>query len=192
MKKSLFLMMIAAMAIAFAGCNKDNDESAKTPPLAATNQSWTFGEQTWSDAIHCPECNKEAFERSDTDPDCRSYTENGKTWYYYNWAYVDANKNKMCPSPWRVPIKEDFETLVSTLGGNTQTARDAIAAAWGYGGIVAGSPGYMSTIAVYWSSTEDNRNFIYYFDSDTLGVFNIPDTNLDKYYGLQVRCVKGI
>jgi hypothetical protein len=36
-----------------------------TPRYAASTQTWTFGEQIWSDAIHIPECNKTDFiERS--------------------------------------------------------------------------------------------------------------------------------
>jgi hypothetical protein len=186
MKNSLFLTMIAAMAIAFAGCNKDDNESAKTPPLAATTQTWTFGDQTWSDAIHCPECNKETFEESYTAPQCRSYTESGKTFYYYNWAYVDANKNKMCPSPWRVPTKEDFEILAN----NTTTS--ALTDAWGYGGFVYddGSVYAVSRQFHYWSSTDDSRYYThaYFFCIDVSG--SISPSNDYKDSGKQVRCVK--
>jgi hypothetical protein len=167
MKKNLFFMMIAA-AIAFAGCNKNDDE---TPPLAATTQTWTFGEQTWSDAIHCPECNKETFEDSYTEPQCRSYTENGKTWYYYNWAYVNTNKNTMCPDPWRVPIKEDFEMLISNTNAATLTA------AWGYGG--SSSECDVSSQAYYWN----NATGYYWY-----GYGNEIDVSTS--HGFQVRCVK--
>jgi uncharacterized protein (TIGR02145 family) len=164
------------------GCKKE-DESVATPPLAASTQTWTFGDQTWSDAIHCPECNKETFEDSYTDPQCRSYTESGKTWYYYNWAYVDANKATMCPSPWRVPTSEDFETLASSTDYSTLISE------WGYGGLADGSSMYIvDTHARYWSSSVGGGNYPYSLncwggEMDVASVYN-------KSFGLQVRCVK--
>jgi hypothetical protein len=164
-----------------AGCKKNDDE---TPPLAASTQTWTFGEQTWSDAIHCPECNKGTFEDSNTDPQCRSYTKDGKTWYYYNWAYVDANKATMCPDPWRVPTKEDFETLVSNTTASTLVSE------WGYGGtcVSSGTLYAQDGAAYYWSSTEYDSGCVYelgYGSSDVN-----PQNYVGKYYGQQVRCVK--
>jgi hypothetical protein len=113
-KKLLFITMIAA-AIAFAGCEKNTDdktapsvyEDEKAPPYAASNKVWVFGEQTWSDAIHCPECDKESFISSNS-PHCRSYTTNRKTFFYYNGAYAVSNAKKMCPYPWRIPNYNDI------------------------------------------------------------------------------------
>jgi uncharacterized protein (TIGR02145 family) len=151
---------------------------------AASTQTWTFGTQTWSDAIHCTACDKESFTNSYTDPQCRNYTESGETWYYYNWAYVDANKASMCPDPWRVPAQSDFNTLASN------TTASALTDAWRYGGYTQGSPvDLVSSRAYYWSSTVDSGNaqyayYLAYYDG-TLGV-----TALYKVYGFQVRCVK--
>jgi hypothetical protein len=186
MKRLLFIM-IAAATIIFVGCNKDDDESANTPPYAATTQTWTFGDQTWSDAIHCPECNNETFEESVTEPQCRSYTdaESGKTFYYYNWAYVDANKNKMCPSPWHVPTREDFETLISYANAAS------LADAWGYGGVaLSWGMDVMSTEGDYWSNTKYAES-----DSHAHGLCFTPSgqEHVNKHPrsdGAQVRCVK--
>jgi hypothetical protein len=191
--KKLFLMMIAAATITFAGCDKDNDPANEgeqdggnvaAPPLAAAStQTWTFGDQTWSDAILCPDCNKEALEDSYTAPRCRSYTSDGKTRDYYNWAYVDANKEKMCLSPWRVPTKEDFQALRSN------TTYSTLVDAWGYGGYAReSSVSGLSTYAHYWSSSENSNNtafILFYSESGTLGVISE-----NKRYGYQVRCVK--
>jgi uncharacterized protein (TIGR02145 family) len=155
---------------------------------AASTQTWTFGEQTWSDAIHCPECNKETFEDSYIDPQCRSYTESGKTWYYYNWAYVDANKTTMCPDPWRVPSSSDISMLLSNLGGSEQSARDQIIADWGSGGdCYGGGVSYVTTRAYYWSSYFDGTYVtVLYVFTDRVGVASQQFT----YSGHQVRCVK--
>jgi hypothetical protein len=101
------------LVMVFSGCNKNDDNNGnKHTFYPSSNQTWTLGDQTWSDAIHCPECNKESFEESNTDPQCRSYTyDDGRIRFYYNWAFVDANKAEMCPTPWRVPTKDDFDAL---------------------------------------------------------------------------------
>jgi hypothetical protein len=173
MKTKFLFMMIAAAAMVFAGCSKDDDENEETTFYAATTQTWTFGNQTWSDAIQMPDCNKEAFEDSDTAPQGRSYTSGGKTYYYYNWVYVSANKDKMCPSPWRVPSSSDMEAL---LDGEVIDKVNA----WGFGGYAySGSVHLVETQAYYWN----NATGYYWY-----GYGNEIDVSLS--HGFQVRCVK--
>ncbi|MDR3350942.1 MAG: hypothetical protein LBN98_04795 [Prevotellaceae bacterium] len=184
--KKVFTLMVAA-AMVFAGCDKDDDsDDKKTPPYAASTQTWTFGEQTWSDAIQMPDCNKETFDdgtNEEPKADGRSYTEDGHTWYYYSWPYVDAHKATMCPSPWRVPTTEDFFEL---LAANAAAAD--LQAAWGYGGYAnSTSVEYTGSYAWYWASTENGTNYAYFMNFSTSGA----DTGYaSKYYGFQVRCVK--
>jgi hypothetical protein len=178
MKKHLFLMMIA-VAITVSGY------AQTTPQYAASTKTWTFGEQTWSDAIHIPACNKESFTDDDNYPQCRSYTKSGSTWYYYNWAYVDQNAAALCPSPWRVFTQSDFETLVNSTDDST------LINAWGYGGYAYGSSMYnVGTYGYYWSSTEDGSSNAYYLNFGTDG-YVLPQYYYNaKYYGFQVRCVR--
>ena len=177
--------MLAAATMVFAGYSKDlYNESSDTPPHAASTGTWTFGKQTWSDAIRIPECNKSSFADSNTDPQCRSYTQDGNTWYYYNWPYVNKHAATLCPSPWRVPAEADFEIL----SGNTNGA--ALSNAWGYGGYANGSSmSSVSSNATYWSSTQvsSNTNYAYYLLYGSGGLY-VNFTN--EYYGFQVRCVK--
>jgi uncharacterized protein (TIGR02145 family) len=165
-----------------------------TPPNAASTQTWVFGDQTWSDAIHIPNCNKSSFVDSYTDPQCRSYTENSTTWYYYNWPYVNVNAVALCPSPWRVPLQSDFGTLVSTLGGNTQSARDALIAAWGFTGYALGNSVYKeSDGTTYWSATGydgDEAYTLSYVGYYAYGLYINPQSIDLMYYGFPVRCVK--
>jgi hypothetical protein len=123
---------------------------------------------------------------SDPDPFCLSHAHGENIFYYYNWTYVDANKAKMCPSPWRVPARSDFNTLV----GNTTYA--ALSSAWGFGGTTNGG---MFSInedvgAFYWSTTRYDDSAVYYLHYHSywrdLEVDN--DTIWDNY-GYQVRCV---
>jgi hypothetical protein len=160
---------------------KADGQKGKTPPHAASAKTWVIGDQTWSDAIRIPECNKASFIKSETEPDCRSYTEGGNTWYYYNWEYVSRYAAKLCPSPWRMPTKEDFDILTE----NKSTGFPDI---WGYGGRANASA--MENVSVhgnYWSSTENSSqtgNQMYYGSS---GIFV---GRFIKFYGDQVRCVK--
>ncbi|MDR3180617.1 MAG: hypothetical protein LBT61_01645 [Prevotellaceae bacterium] len=179
-------LAVLLIALAIAGCKKDDDKTTDTPPLAASTQTWTFGDQTWSDAIQCPECNRKTFEESDTEPQCRNYAdaESGKTFYYYNWPYVDANKNTMCPSPWRVPTRKDFDELVGTACANL------LGKSWGYGGYAEGSSlSLENSEAAYWSNTEmygyTNDAYYMFYHRIGLGVHaKVKDV------GMQVRCVK--
>jgi hypothetical protein len=189
MKKHLLLMTITA-ALTLAGCDKKGAEGELTPgineienvpPYAASNKVWIIGNQTWSDAIHIPECDNPGFEDSDTEPRCYSYTSDTTTRHYYNWVYVDTYASDLCPSPWRVPACEDFETLTHTVDHNT------LGALWGYGGYAnGGSMHGVGARAYYWSSTE-NTCYAY----NLLYSGGNPHVNYDtKYYGFQVRCVK--
>jgi hypothetical protein len=145
-----------------------------------------FGAQTWSNAIHITSgCNKQHFPTEHGTAYCRSYSEGGTTWYYYNWKYVDQYAvEQLCPGPWRVPTKEDFDTLV----GHTDAA--ALISAWGYGGRAYDTAmEVVATDAYYWSATllyngADNAHNLHY-SASTLSV----DSN-SRPHGFQVRCVK--
>jgi hypothetical protein len=107
-----FLML--AIAAALAGCNRKAVKH-ETPPLANSTKTWVIGDLVWSDYIEAPECNKEipveetTGEESYGKPDCGSYIVNDKTYYYYNWYYVQKNRSTLCPDGWRIPSKSDAD-----------------------------------------------------------------------------------
>jgi hypothetical protein len=68
MKKLITLIMLCGLVSAYA---------QNTPPHAASTATWVIGDQTWSDAIHIPACDKKDFKESETAPRCRSYTSAG-------------------------------------------------------------------------------------------------------------------
>ena len=149
-----------------------------TPPHAASAKTWTFGGLTWSDAIRIPGCNKNTFTNSYTEPQCRSYNR----WYYYNWTYVNEHAAQLCPTPWRVPAKPDFEVLVAHAPETT------LYAAWGYGGFADdNSMYYQGSGGYYWSSTEYSGEYAYFmrFSKSFTG-----RKTTYKIYGYQVRCVQ--
>jgi hypothetical protein len=174
MKKVLAILMLCGVIAGYA---------QNTPPFAASTKTWVFGDQTWSDAVQIPECNKETFGLNDTEPQCRSYTTYGKTWYYYNLAYVNKHQDKMCPSPWRVPSRVDFELLTKVTTSPASTAgwdlaghavgQNEIAFDWEWGCVLSATRGY----AFSYHGTLEQPDEVYRLDA-----------GIDC--GFQVRCVK--
>ena len=170
-----------------------------TPRYAATTKTWTVGTQTWSDAIHIPECNKSSFADSNTDTQCRSYTQDGNTWYYYNWPYVNKHAARLCPSPWRVPHRDDFCTLYKTLGSTSvcetkslPAVHEAMVKSWC--GVYGGHANHTAVVGhetgtAFWSASaidSDDAYFLWVSREYKIA----PQDRFSKHYGLQVRCVK--
>jgi hypothetical protein len=160
-------------------------KAVATPPNAASAKVWNYGSQAWSDAIQIPDCNKSTFQGSSEIPHCRSYNDNGTVWYYYNWPYVNTNKNTMCPSPWHVPTRDDFKTL------SENTTASVLISAWGLGGRVDNNNvERVGAASFYWSSTGESSGgsmafYMVYSSTTPLGTAPIL-----KGTGYQVRCVK--
>jgi hypothetical protein len=176
MKKIFTIILFCGVVCSYA---------QNTPPHAASTQTWAF--KMWSAAIQMPECNKEECIESATDPQCRSYTHGENTFYYYNWPYVMANGAKMCPAPWRMPTKLDFDELASSITENLTLG------IWGYGGYAIGNVVYdMGAHAYYWSSTpqDDVRAHLLYYTGGGTHIYTTQIYSSRKYNGFQVRCVK--
>ena len=157
-------------------------DASLTPHYAASTQTWKFGNQTWSDAICMPECDKTTFSQSYTDPACRNYSSDGNTWYYYNWPYVNTHAATMCPSGWRVPTLSDIISLIQ------YTTYSTLIKEWGYGGLADGSSlKSVNAVGYYWSSTETDSKYAYVLNYYPGGLYqSVADPRL----GFQVRCVK--
>jgi hypothetical protein len=158
-------------------------EVITTPPAAKTTNTWTFGSQIWSDLIVAQptNCTRVSFSLTSVDYPSPEYSVISSNEYYYNWVCVDAAQSVMCPSPWRVPTKSDFETLA----GNTSFA--TLYSAWGSGGtFFAGSNhvDYEGFSQWLWSSESDYSIYKWLFITD--GSIN----SSAQKHGFQVRCVK--
>jgi uncharacterized protein (TIGR02145 family) len=152
-----------------------------TPPNAASTNTWTYGTQTWSDAIQITACEKSDFTYSSSASDCRS--DAGR--YYYNWTYVSTNATTLCPTPWRVPAKEDFDALRTEVGANEGAT---LTSDWGYGGYVGATNKMMNTTSegYYWSTGAQGSMSGYQLKYSS----TITSATASKSYGEQVRCVK--
>ncbi|MDR0694577.1 MAG: fibrobacter succinogenes major paralogous domain-containing protein, partial [Prevotellaceae bacterium] len=157
MKQQPLLLMalaILCMAVTFNACNrnrKKDEHHIAAPPHAASDKIWVFGDQTWSDAIRVPECNNDHFELSATAPQCRSYNYEGKIYYYYNWSYVQAYAEKLCPTPWHVPTNIELDYMCKTAPNMM------VELAWGFSGFANGwNLGYWGLFGAIGSMTEKN------------------------------------
>jgi uncharacterized protein (TIGR02145 family) len=180
--------------------------TATTPPLAASTQTWVISgngiTQTWSDRIESPsDCNKSSFSSDNSNPQCRSNTYNSVLYYHYNWPYVNANKNTLCPpgSGWRMPTKDDFINLDKALGGTGDNRSAGLAvvegwyfAKWGcvYAGKADGSSmTHLGSNCMNWSATEYDATQAIDGHYDAGGGVH-PQAIRPKNWGLVVRCVK--
>ena len=158
-------------------------KAAAPPPHAASTTTWTFGAQQWSDAINIPDCNKSEFTDSPNTPSCRSFNgtgTNGATYYYYNWAYVNANKDALCPAPWRVPTKGDLDAVVASATASVLLQQ------WPKRGWVNSSVDpCCPNVVREWSQTEDSGSNAWAFYDD-----NYDIGSRGKNFGFAVRCVK--
>jgi uncharacterized protein (TIGR02145 family) len=134
----------------------------------------------------------------------------------YSWHTVNSswNNNKnVCPNGWRVPTLEDFDILISYLGGY-EIAGQKMKEIEGKGGwkknynsnskynsLFFGLPGggrifdgtttdfgYLGTYGYYWTSNEDGYStgwsILLKYDSD-----EVEKRFLYKHYGLSIRCL---
>jgi uncharacterized protein (TIGR02145 family) len=125
----------------------------------------------------------------------------------YNWYAV--NTGNICPTGWHVATSEEWTTLISYLGGESQAGGKLKETGIGHWltpntsatnetGFTALAGGYRNSSGVYsnikrsgywWSSSESSTLEAYYhfvfYNSN-----NIVNSNSDKTSGFSVRCVK--
>jgi hypothetical protein len=159
-----------------------------TPQYAASTRTWTFGDnpEIWSDAIEYPSCKgADWLYWQTTVPYCTSLDTDGRTFYYYNWPYVNANAKELCPAPWRVPTRDDFAVV------GDYTTKNEIVKIWGNYGLRGENFGMQDSGLFIWSSTpssdEPDRAWAMMYPPDWTPPVPFTDP---KYDGFQVRCVR--
>jgi uncharacterized protein (TIGR02145 family) len=130
--------------------------------------------------------------------------------YLYNFYAVDNSKN-LCPTDWHVATYDDWNALVSYLGGPSDAAsklKEIGTAHWGEpntdatneSGFTAFGGGYRNPNGVFynilddgyfWHGTETGEDYAWYSVMDpSSGYLNITDN--DKKDGMSVRCIRDI
>jgi len=170
----------------------------------ATDNTWTLGNQIWSDVVTATSCQKETYNGGGSAvpfyADCRS---NPKHYpgNWFSWCAVVRFQHQLCPAPWRVPTAEDFLTLHRTLGGieivyqENPTLANKYLNDWGAtpGGAfshVVGGPHWVGVAASYWSLSELNVNnaagLNIHFPNSAINI----RINGFKSFGKRLRCVR--
>ncbi|MCL2417121.1 MAG: Ig-like domain-containing protein [Bacteroidales bacterium] len=109
------------------GCNRNNPGWGTSLGTVgfATNQTWTVGNQIWSDAVTATGCDKTNFygvSNNSFNADCRSNPNFPGD--LFSWCAVMRFQAELCPAPWRVPTVQDFRNLDITLGGSGYNRTD--------------------------------------------------------------------
>jgi hypothetical protein len=156
------------------------------PPYSGS--TWSCGSQIWSGALRNPAGCSQQTSLSTSSPPPAQYYDRGSTYgYYYNWTCVSSSTATLCPSPWRVPTKSDFDALVTCAGGNNSAGGQTMIGAWGTTGLVSGSDAVNISIGyIAGAPTQTSSEWI------TLGysIHGVQTTQVAPFYGVQVRCVR--
>jgi uncharacterized protein (TIGR02145 family) len=184
-------------------------ENAESPPYAKTStltriaKAGAGADQTWSDVINMPDCDKPTYAPGNNTSDCRNNDSYG---YLYSYAYATTlgYASTVCPTPWRVPTTTDFCNLYMNLAAastcpsagdysSNTTVRDNLIATWG--GAYAGTCSYsgvlegQNTTAVYRADDAYAIDGAYVFQFSSNGRVYAKAYAL-KTVGAQLRCVK--
>jgi len=166
----------------------------------ASNNTWTVGNQIWSDAVIATVCNKTDYAGGSEDnfnADCRSNPDYPGD--LFSWCAVMRFATLLCPSPWRVPTQQDIRNLDITLGGNGEANLNLTLLAkyvgndWGsaYSGAcdVSGQLVGQGSSAYYWASEYNTDRHVQslYLGSDGRV---LPRMFATKDYGFSLRCVR--
>jgi uncharacterized protein (TIGR02145 family) len=120
----------------------------------------------------------------------------------YTW---DAAKTA-CPSPWRLPTREDWDALViaadGTAGSSATGAPNLKDQSWdnganttGFSALPGGSRHYggsftgIESVGYWWAATEFGYSYAYHLGMNT-GNANVGEYVLPKSYGFSVRCLQ--
>lgn len=146
----------------------------------------TIGSQTWyAENVKFNVANSWCFKDDSTY--CKKY---GKLYNY-------ESAKEACPSGWRVPTKDEWDTLISSAGGpdlapaNLSLYRPAFGFNALYGGRrhSSGEYFYLDQFGFYWTSTEvDKYNAWVITLNPNLKTLKI--NSYDKWAGYSLRCIK--
>jgi uncharacterized protein (TIGR02145 family) len=169
----------------------------------ASNNVWTQGSHAWSDAVQASNCSsRTSFDAGASAPyqaDCRSNP--NRRGDLFSMCVIRRFANDLCPTPWRIPTADEFQTLDLSLGGvGTQVTspmhRDRYLnhTLWGgeYNGFAFQNQALeTSTEAYYWSRTREGvyADYKLFFNSD--GLVN-PALGGHVTRGFAVRCIRDI
>ncbi len=168
----------------------------------ATNQEWIVGNKIWSDAVQTSICSGRSpseFETGNSTNGCANCRSNpGQKGDFFSWCAVQRYAETLCPSPWRVPTKDDFLELVLVLDGEeterfkNTAVRNRLLNDWGgnYTGFIHPALGVtmQNSNGFYWTQSDTNHTLFF-----CTGGWIDREAYADGYehsIGAAVRCVR--
>jgi uncharacterized protein (TIGR02145 family) len=133
------------------------------------------------------------------DSNCWVYNNNKKNVPKFGYLYNGKTAQKICPSGWHLPSKEEFETLLNNCGGSAETAYKALLPGGSSGFSILFGGGQdinIGEIAPFWSSSltfleeaeEDIEvQWALYIKSKSSKAYMHFECSI---YGFSVRCLK--
>lgn len=135
--------------------------------------------------------------------------ENGKLFgKLYNW-YAVTDSRGIVPNGWRIPNDKDWQTLIDYLGGETTAGPKLKSIKWwhkktnstdenGFTALPAGvrmigdfgSFYGAGALTNWWSATANSSDNAKYSRLDDLDNSNISITDINKRFGMSIRCIK--
>jgi hypothetical protein len=150
-----------------------------------------------SSAVTATFCNKTDYSGTATgglfNADCRKI--DNPSVHLFSWCMVQQYADQLCTNGWRVPTKEDFCKIAT---GSTATCTNGTGgyANWWEDGIVIiepdGTPEPLprAEFSDYWSQSESDLWNGYNANVRLDEYHFAPAGNMNKGYGLVLRCVK--
>jgi hypothetical protein len=164
--------------------------STSGPNTAYTTKTWMIGTgssaQTWSDRIVSPTCTKV----SAIPTFGGSYYSEVDGHFYYAHGCIMNNQTTLCPTPWRIPNRVDFDRLAASLGGRTTPAIQRLNAEWGTGGLHSNGAVSNANISVWALLTSESANKLTAFTLTSAFSVDSNYATAASGTGLQLRCVK--
>ena len=122
-----------------AVCIEDHLDGLITPETVRflTPELFVTGNLTWSDVVVADACDKTTYYAANPAAagitqgyfmsDCRTASPLhggvGEGISFFSWCAVMMHREVLCPAPWRVPTREDFQALDRHFGGDGVTQR---------------------------------------------------------------------
>jgi hypothetical protein len=175
------------------GCVPSNIELGKVGFVS--DKTWNIGTQTWSAPVTATYCNKNTYYGRDYDTgytvDCAVNYFNPAYGNWFSWCMVTLYAKQLCPSPWRVPTKNDLCQFVNRDPKNCQRSIVVLEDRWGYSktsGMWFNEHYFMPDVGTCWSSTSENNDAAYALWSENYETD--PAAFMTKDCGLTLRCVR--
>ena len=125
----------------------------------------------------------------------------------YGTFFTWQEAQESCPEGWRLPTKKEFDDLTKLSNGGVWGTLEGIEGCWfnesgesqkglflpagGFKEPSSDSINYQKTCGPYWTSTDFDDSFAFYFYTFANGSFTtLGDNQYSKSYKFTVRCVK--